>query len=465
MGIRIVIRDKETELLLAEAAETAKSQAQAQAAEAGLDWTAFDEEEMEALAPKNVIHENDIVLTDFTVYNYNRRLDRIGGQNEYLSRDILGLELFGKVNPYDKSKEILQINTLSAWVKQNAHNKDTYRYICVELTDNLDRVYDTIEIPQGFVVKYKESFGVKDGAVEFYVFIREFNAEEFAAKKAVTDLVFLNAPVTDADNKNYASIVKVINDISKINLDLFVTNPKLIAKLIPNPEQAVKLLKQVINFGIQGSKNGARVLLTPVLECIRYFEGKSRKDDDSIIENYKQNMQYEFTDYIYDQTKGDAAKIKMGSQTGDSNGCGWVATYNLLHYLGNPKTAVFIVDVFELQNGTMSSLNDAANPLTIADFIDTSGYTSKLNWFPDSMDSLMKNCDTQSGILIYINDTDIATLNAHYVFAHYNSNDALFHLYNSEGDWTASFKTTSIDEWLRNRKYVRMGLVTVNYIK
>ena len=58
------------------------------------------------------------------------------------------------------------------------------------------------------------------------------------------------------------------------------------------------------------------------------------------------------------------------------------------------------------------------------------------------------------------NNTAIDNLNAHYVFAYYNSNNQMFYLYNSEGSYTSAFDTPSIDTWLRNREFVRMGVIT-----
>ena len=146
-----------------------------------------DEEESDEVTEEKVAKGKrkykKIRLTDFTITKYNKRLDESEGKNEYLEKDLLGIELYGKINVYDKSKEILAVNDLAKWSKVTAHEKEAYKDVKVKFFDNNNVVYDKMHFKNGFIVEYKESFDYKQGNGEFYVFIREFRDKIKEAKK------------------------------------------------------------------------------------------------------------------------------------------------------------------------------------------------------------------------------------------------------------------------------------------
>ena len=125
---------------------------------------------------------------------------------------------------------------------------------------------------------------------------------------------------------------------------------------------------------------------------------------------------------------------------------------------------------FEMTGGTMMDMAyNAVNPLAIVNYISGKGYSGQIDWFPNSMDDLIRNNGLQAGILIYINDLD--KINAHYVFAYYDqnifgknkANTGLFYLFNSDwGDENFVYTTTSIDMDMKNENYIRMGVITFN---
>jgi|GEM_PF-4304270 len=193
--------------------------------------------------------------------------------------------------------------------------------------------------------------------------------------------------------------------------------------------------------------------------ALRVMEQTSKKQEGvNIIDNYINNLKYDFSDYIYDHESGNAAKIQMGDQFGGNNGCGWVAAYNALYDFGNPQSPASIVLGIEGSGGAMSEFRYSANPMAIADYMDKKGYDSKVNFFPDSMDDQIKNSGMQGGIIIYINNLD--PLNMHYVYTSYNSSDQQYYMYNSEGSNAEAFGRSSVDDWLRGRGYVPAGVIS-----
>jgi len=161
---------------------------------------------------------------------------------------------------------------------------------------------------------------------------------------------------------------------------------------------------------------------------------------------------------------GNAAQIKMGNPTQGpaSNSCGWVAIHNALTHFGQPVPVAVMVQHFEKSGGLMTALNSAVNPLAMADYLKSKGYKNETKWFPDSMDDLIRNSASQAGILIYINQLDKDGINSHYVFTHYDADSEKFTLYNSNWNYINAHSTSSIDYDMKNRGFVRMGVITLD---
>lgn len=123
-------------------------------------------------------NEEKYTLTTQTIDKLNKRFDILEGENEYLSQHVTGIEIFGKMDVYDKSKEILCVQELSMWSKKVSHEAGAYREIKIQVSDGTGTVYDTIEIKKAFIVQYKESLHAKDNIGTFYVFLRSLEGVE-----------------------------------------------------------------------------------------------------------------------------------------------------------------------------------------------------------------------------------------------------------------------------------------------
>lgn len=154
--------------------------------------------------------DKNIQLTDFTIYRYQTRLDSLGEKNQYLSNEIVGIELYGKMNIDEGSKEFEEINKLSEWAKLTIHEQNIYRNVSVEFTDGEENLCDAIQLNQGFVVKYKEGYDAKKENGEFYIFIRElderaFGLDRISEIKEPKQHISYNRETSVHINKEYAN--------------------------------------------------------------------------------------------------------------------------------------------------------------------------------------------------------------------------------------------------------------------
>ncbi len=113
----------------------------------------------------------DIILTDFSILKIVKKV--VEAENDdFLTKNIYGFELFGKYNIYDKSSECLAVDKFSDWAKLTAHEEKVYKTVNVLFTDNNNQPYDTISLEKAFVVQYKERCKHTDSIIEYYAFIK-----------------------------------------------------------------------------------------------------------------------------------------------------------------------------------------------------------------------------------------------------------------------------------------------------
>lgn len=139
------------------------------------DMTLLSEEQKELLKP-------EISLTDFTIVNYKKAFEDIEGKNEFLSRNIIGIDLFGKYGLFDKSKESEEVNKLSVWSKFTAHEEEAYKRVEINLIDSIGNMYETIIFEKAFLISYYENQNKKKGFLDYYAFIRKIDDTESAIK-------------------------------------------------------------------------------------------------------------------------------------------------------------------------------------------------------------------------------------------------------------------------------------------
>ena len=148
--------------------------------------------------------------------------------------------------------------------------------------------------------------------------------------------------------------------------------------------------------------------------------------------NYEFNKQLHFDlqTMIDNQNRRPANQVRMGSADGMNegwyNGCGWVAVYNALIRLGDPKHPAEIVRYFEEIGGTVLDGVFGTHPNAIESYFKNLGYNVRHSLFPQltaNIDEVIKT--SHVGILAY------AHVNAaHYVMIEYNEDLNGFIIYN-----------------------------------
>jgi len=150
------------------------------------------------------------------------------------------------------------------------------------------------------------------------------------------------------------------------------------------------------------------------------------------LSNYEHNSSIDFDlrTLINNQNQRPANQIRMGTTEGMNegwyNGCGWVATYNALILLGNPKHPAEIVRYFEESGGTVMGGMFGTYPNTIVEYLKSLGNSVDHTLFPQltlNIDDAIKA--SRVSILAY------AHMNAaHYITIEFNEDTDKFLVYN-----------------------------------
>ena len=158
----------------------------------------------------------------------------------------------------------------------------------------------------------------------------------------------------------------------------------------------------------------------------------ARPPEDGSLSNYDHNrsVKFDMVSLIDDQNRRPANQIRMGSSGGRNegwyNGCGWVATYNALLLLGDPRHPADIINYFEAIGGTVLGGVFGTYPQAIERLFSDLGYGVEHVLFPQTsinIDDAIKAA--RVGILAYIHSTA-----AHYIAIEYREADGKYIVYN-----------------------------------
>jgi len=158
----------------------------------------------------------------------------------------------------------------------------------------------------------------------------------------------------------------------------------------------------------------------------------STESDVEITSNYEFNLGigFDLSKLIDNQNQIPANQIRMGSRDGRNegwyNGCGWVATYNVLLLLDNPLHPAEIVRHFEESGGTVLDGVYGTYPNAIEDYIKSFGFNVNRTTFPQltmDIDDVIRS--SKVSILTYVHTTA-----AHYVAIEYRADIDKFVVYN-----------------------------------
>ena len=223
---------------------------------------------------------------------------------------------------------------------------------------------------------------------------------------------------------------------------------KLMQSVQNKIDSAQYAVRNAVDQVIQGGVN-----FTANVEQTR-FQGLDRVASlltpDKMVTNYLYNKQLTYDPLITDQESGSAAVTRMGYREGSYNGCGWVATYNALRLLDDPKEPANIILHYESTGGTVARGEMGVYPQAVESYFEDSGYDVTNAYFPKNLDEAMG--DATVGILMYKYDD---SMQMHYVAI--GRVDGQLKAYNDSAD--KPFK--SIDAWLKVNRRKAMSFMTI----
>ena len=128
-------------------------------------------------------NETGIVLTDHTVVNCKHIVEDMPGRNEFLSKYIQAIEISGRYNVADPTKERENVKVLFDWYKKTARDKEAYKKIEVSFRDVNNVEYKSVTFEKAFIVDGRRKGSNKEGIIEFFTLIRSFDEVEEAVRR------------------------------------------------------------------------------------------------------------------------------------------------------------------------------------------------------------------------------------------------------------------------------------------
>lgn len=159
-------------------------------------------------------------------------------------------------------------------------------------------------------------------------------------------------------------------------------------------------------------------------------------------------------------------EYKYGNDSSRNNGCGWIATYNALQFLGNPRKEEDIIRSYE-QNGVLLGGTLGTNPFGIGKLFEDAGcqvdYTVT-SFTPEKISGLL------GGVKASFNDDFTGDVNivvyarndmtAHYV-TFVEAGDGKYHFYNDNYGVEDDIKT--YEEFVKgNDKMVTSMVISIH---
>lgn len=178
-------------------------------------------------------------------------------------------------------------------------------------------------------------------------------------------------------------------------------------------------------------------IISPVVAVVVHIVEESYA-----ISNYKHNqtLDNQVEKFINGQGRSPYSKFKFGIKEMSENGCGPIATYNVMRLLTNlgkiknmPKFSDIIYDIERL-SGTLLFGQFGEDPTSIKEYFSNNGISSKAYTNHNDFDNaLSKMEDTQHAILCFWTNKNQIPGNAHYVAVtnnHDNESQSKYKVYN-----------------------------------
>ena len=117
------------------------------------------------------------------------------------------------------------------------------------------------------------------------------------------------------------------------------------------------------------------------------------------IGHYFTNKNIRIYGYIYGQSEGNVANLKIGFYNTAYSGCGWIATYNALRMLGRYIAPCDIIYYYEL-SGTIDYGRLGINPYSVINYFFYQGYRVSVTYDINRYDTVARR--NRANILLYL---------------------------------------------------------------
>ena len=157
--------------------------------------------------------------------------------------------------------------------------------------------------------------------------------------------------------------------------------------------------------------------------------------------------------YITDQNKVD--QFKMGFAGAAWNGCGWVAAYNAMIMLGNPKQPEEVINHFDNIFGNIFYGAFGANPIAVHSYFFFQGYDVGYLSMNDISNSEAGAQSATACIMLYWHGSG-----AHYVAFQWTGQN--FEAYNTGFNSNGVYTFSSVYSYITSNNYALWGVLTIS---
>ena len=239
--------------------------------------------------------------------------------------------------------------------------------------------------------------------------------------------------VFENENGEVDAIITLEDDITILLSELenyYIQNCGWLSKLI---KKAIVAVVTVVVCAIVPSAIPAIVAATVVTVAIELTE------DCFAVRNYNNNKsKTQPSGLIDDQSTYD--KWKMGNQKLNINGCGAIATYNVMYLLGKKQNLYDVVYYYDATGGTLLFGYLGTDPTSISLYFKAQQITCKSYSSISSLQSNANNMDYNKYIIMcFWNDKDDIMQGAHYIAVR-KTGTSSYQAYNSNTSYASSLK-------------------------
>ena len=319
-----------------------------------------------------------------------------------------------------------------------------YQTLDAELFEEFDNVSEEdLTSIEGCKVEYKFTYNIETNIVTIYAELQKGNNEVLIDE--ISGIAFINDSGNVDAYMNVDGESMLLSDMQNMGM---LENCGWLSKVLKG---AATVAATSVAFAVGGV--GAAAVVSTALATAAPVVSAAEKNLATNNKNHnKKNT--EPTSYINGQA--NYSHWKFGVSTLNYNGCGVIATYNVLRKFGKNKKLTDIIYDFDVKSGSLAMGYFGADPTHISEYLRLNGLKCVSYSSFSSLQTALSNMKTsQMAVLCYWNSENVST-GAHYVAV--EKTTIGFNIYNYSNVSTSCEKVSKID------KSVTVGDLIVAYI-